>query len=313
VLTVLVGGVGGAKLAAGLARSFPPHKLTFVVNTADDLEWHGLYVAPDVDTVLYTLGGIADPVTGWGIEGDTTVVLDALTDYGLEPWFRIGDRDLATHIARTTWMRADVRYTDVVARLAEGIGVDQTVLPMSDHPVRTIVHTADGDLEFQEYFLQWEAAAPISGFTFQGASSAPPSPEVLAAIRGAEAVLVGPSNPFVSIGPILSLPRVRDVLRQLEAPVLAISPIVGGQALKGPARRMLDDLGYDTSALAVACMYADFLDGFVLDVRDAELAAEVEALGMRVLLTDTVMKTIEDRARVARETVTFAMEFGGSS
>lgn len=306
MLALLLGGVGGAKLALGLARTFLPEELTLIVNTADDLEWHGLYVAPDVDTVLYTLAGLADQRTGWGIADDTTAVLDALAEYGFEPWFRIGDRDLATHVARTEWMRSGMRYTEVVARLAAAMRVRVRVLPMSDQPLRTLVHTAEETLEFQDYFVRRRALVPVTGISFAGVESARPSPEVVAALREAEAIILAPSNPFVSIGPILALRGLRDALRAGQAPVVAISPIVGGRALKGPADQMLRDLGHEPSARAVAALYADFLDGFVLDVVDQGMHSDIEALGMRALVTNTVMKTMEEREELARETVAFA-------
>ena len=303
--TVLCGGVGGVKLALGLAQVLPADELTIIVNTADDLIWHGLYVSPDVDTVLYTLAGVVDPQMGWGVAGDTTVTLDQLADYGLEPWFRIGDRDLATHIMRTDLMK-QMRYTEVVSRLMEALGVAVRVLPMSDAPVRTIVHTSMGDLEFQEYFVGHRAAVPVHGITFSGIETAMPSTEVTRALRDAEAILVGPSNPFVSIGPMLALPGFREQLREGGAPVVAVSPIVGGRALKGPAARMLAELGYEVSTEAVAKMYADFLDGFVLDRVDAGVAGEIEAMGMKTLVTDTVMMSLDDKERLAREVLTFA-------
>jgi len=306
MITVLVGGVGGAKLALGLARILPPEALTVVVNTADDLEWHGLYVAPDVDTVLYTLAGVADPQTGWGIAGDTTIVLDGLRRYGLDAWFRIGDRDLATHIVRTEWLHSGLRYSEVVAGLARAFGIRQRVLPMSDQPVRTMVHTVEGDLAFQEYFVRRRAAVAVTGFSFVGLDAARPSQEVVEALTSAEAIIIGPSNPFVSIGPILALSGVRDLLHERRVPCVAVSPIVGGRALKGPADRMLRELGYDASAEAVARLYADFLDGFVLDVADASLRSAVEGLGMQALVMDTVMQSLADRERVAHETIAFA-------
>jgi len=305
MLTVLSGGVGGAKLVLGLARAVPACELTVVVNTADDLHWHGLYVAPDLDTTLYTLAGLADPSAGWGLAGDTTVALDALAGFGFEPWFRVGDRDLATHIARTEWLDAGMRYTEVVERLAAALGVQSRVLPMSDRPVRTVVHTAEGDLEFQEYFLRRRAEVAITGIAFAGAEDAPPSPDVLEALADAEAIVIAPSNPFVSVGPLLALPGFREQLRQGPAPVVAVSPIVSGRALKGPAARMLHELGHAASALEVARLYADFLDGFVLDVADGEAAPAVEALGPRVLVTQTVMSTLEDKKRLASEVVAF--------
>lgn len=305
MLTAISGGVGGAKLALGLARALPACELTVVVNTADDLRWHGLYVAPDLDTTLYTLAGLADPAAGWGLAGDTTAALDALAGFGFEPWFHVGDRDLATHIARTEWLDAGMRYTEVVGRLAVALGVQSRVLPMSDRPVRTIVHTAEGDLEFQEYFVRRRAEVAITGITFAGADDAPPSADVLEALADAETIILAPSNPFVSIGPLLALPGFRQQLRQGPAPVVAVSPIVGGRALKGPAERMLRELGHEVSALEVARLYADFLDGFVLDIANREAAPAVEALGLRALVTQTVMSTLDDKKRLASEVAAF--------
>jgi LPPG:FO 2-phospho-L-lactate transferase len=303
---VLSGGVGGARFAWGAARVVPAGELTVIVNTADDLIWHGLYIAPDLDTVLYTLAGLANPETGWGIAGDTTHALDALAHLGLATWFRVGDRDLATHLARSEWLAGGATYTEVARRLAAALGVAARVLPMSDQPVRTVVHTAEGDLEFQEYFVHRQAALPITGLTFAGAEAARPTPAVFEALAVAEGIIVAPSNPFVSIGPILALPGLRQALRRRQAPTVAVSPIVGGKALKGPAARMLAELGHDVSALGVARLYADFLDGFVLDRVDAGLASQIEALGLRVLVTDTVMRTLKDREALARQTLQFA-------
>ncbi len=312
MISVLVGGVGGAKLALGLARILPAAELTVIVNTADDLEWHGLYVSPDVDTVLYTLGGVANLETGWGIAGDTTATLEALGKYGLETWFRIGDRDLATHIARSEWLSAGARYTDVVARLARGLGVGPRVLPMSDQPVRTIVHSDEGDLAFQEYFVHRQTNVTVKTISLMGIEDARPSPEVREALLASDAIVVGPSNPFVSIGPILALPGMRELLQQSCAARVAVSPIVGGKALKGPADRMLDQLGYTCSAESVARLYSDFLDGYVLDTSDAALAPTIEALGIHTLVTGTIMRTLDDRERVARETLAFAQLMGKS-
>jgi LPPG:FO 2-phospho-L-lactate transferase len=313
MITVLVGGVGGAKLALGLSRVLCPGELTVLVNTADDLEWHGLHVSPDVDTILYTLAGIVNPESGWGIRGDTSVVLEGLDKYGLATWFHIGDQDLAVHIARTEWLHQGLRYTTVIERLAMALGVRSRVLPMSDQRVRTVVHTHDGDLAFQEYFVHRQTNIPVKGFSFEGIESATPTPEVLEALRGSEIILLGPSNPFVSIGPILALPGLRAALQQGPAPCVAVSPIVGGKALKGPAGRMLSQLGYASSSVAVAQLYADFLDGYVLDAADAALEPAVQALGIRTRITETVMQTLDDRERVARETVAFARTLGAGS
>jgi LPPG:FO 2-phospho-L-lactate transferase len=303
--TLLTGGGGGAKLAHGMAQVVEHASLTTIVNTGDDFEWQSLYVAPDIDTILYTLAGVIETTEGWGIAGDTTHVLQALARYGFTPWFRVGDRDIATHLARTTWMRQGARYTEAVARLAQAMGVGVSVLPMCDEPVRTILHTAIGALEFQHYYVRHKASIPVTGIGFSGIELARPTPEVLDALRRSSAIVLGPSNPFVSIGPILALPGLREMLKATCSAVIAVSPIVGGRALKGPAGRMLSELGFGPSALSVARLYADFLDGFVLDVVDGHLQPEIESLGMAVLTTDTVMQSTDDRRRLAHEILSF--------
>lgn len=298
-VTVLAGGVGGAKLAEGVARTGAD--LTVVVNTGDDLELHGLAISPDVDTVLYTLAGLADPVRGWGIAGDTARVMDGLAALGRPGWFHLGDRDLATHLLRTGLLRRGALLSRATAELADALGVRARVLPMSDDRVATFVDTPQGRLAFQEYFVARGHRDEVTGIVLDGVQAARPAPGVLAALRDADVVLLAPSNPVVSIGPILAVPGVRDALAGTPARRAAVSPIVGGRALKGPAAAMLAGLGHEVSALGVARLYAGLVDLFCLDTTDAHLAADVEALGMEVLLTRAVMGGPEDRERLARE------------
>ncbi|MGI9254762.1 MAG: 2-phospho-L-lactate transferase [Thermomicrobiales bacterium] len=302
----LAGGVGGAKLAQGLTLAAQPDKLTVVVNTADDFDLYGLRICPDLDTVLYTLGGIADPVQGWGVANDTTRTLEALAAYGEDPWFKLGDRDFATHILRTTRLRMGESLSSVMAGLARSLGIASHILPMSDSPVATIVQTATGELEFQEYFVARRQQDEVTGFRFTGIDQAKPAPGVLEAIREAQVIVLCPSNPFVSVGPILEIDAIGMAIEDADAPIVAISPIVGGSAIKGPAARMLASLGHEVSALGVARLYAGRCDGFVIDRQDAHLAKDIEDLGMSVLVTDTIMGGPEDRARLAAETLAFA-------
>jgi len=300
-VVALAGGVGGAKLAEGLAAHVGDG-LDVIVNTGDDCVRHGLLVMPDHDTVLYNLAGIEQAAFGWGIEGDTFCVMDQLGVYGEETWFRLGDRDLALHVARTARVRAGGRLTEVCLGLQASLGVRGRVLPMTDAPVATEVRTADGWLEFQEYFVHRRQEPEVLELRFAGIEAASPSPEALAALERADAVVLCPSNPLVSVGPILAVPGFRaalDAARARGVPVAAVSPIVGGRALKGPADRMLVALGHEASATGVARLYAGFVDVFVLDAVDATEAAAIEALGMRAVVTDTIMDDDASRARVA--------------
>ncbi len=301
LIVALAGGVGGAKLAEGLQAHLGA-RLTVVVNTADDCDRHGLRVMPDHDTVLYTLAGIEQAALGWGIEGDTHAVMNQLGVYGEPTWFSLGDRDLALHIARAAALRRGDRPTEACLAAQRALGLAARILPMTDSPVATAVETDDGWLEFQEYFVHRRQEPEVRGLRFDGLEAARPTPEVAAALEEATAIVIGPSNPLVSIGPILAVPRMRDRLaaaRGRGVPVAAVSPIIGGRALKGPADRMLASLGHESSALGVARLYADLVDLFVLDDADAELAPEIEALGLRTLVTDTVMGDDASRARLA--------------
>lgn len=302
-VAALAGGVGGAKLVDGLAAVLPADRLTVVVNTGDDFEHLGLTICPDLDTVLYTLAGLAHPERGWGRADETWAFLETLERLGGPTWFRLGDRDLALHVERTRRLREGARLSQVTAHFCRALGVEVALLPMSDDPVRTLVLTDEGPLPFQEYFVarRWEPV--VRGFRFEGAQAARPAPGVLEALRSADVVVFCPSNPWVSLDPILAVPGVRDAVAG--RPTVAVSPIVGGRALKGPAAKMCQELGEEPSALAVARHFAGLVDAWVIDEADASLAAAVEALGARVLVTDTVMRDRGDRARLAAEVLNF--------
>jgi LPPG:FO 2-phospho-L-lactate transferase len=304
-IVALAGGVGGAKMAHGLMQVVSPRSLTVIVNTADDFDHYGLRICPDLDTVMYTLAGIANPVTGWGVAGDTRRTLDGIAAYGRDPWFLIGDRDLATHILRSDSLGAGARLTDVTAGLAGALGVQTTILPMTDDRVATIIQTPGGDLAFQDYFVRRKQKDEVIGVRFDGIDRATPTPEVLAAIDAATLIVFCPSNPLVSLGPILALAGVRDSIGRSRAPRVAVSPIVAGKALKGPADRMLASMGFESTAAGVASIYRELVDGMVIDRGDRSLVLEIEALGPRVLTTDAIMRDEADRARLAGEIVEF--------
>lgn len=299
----LAGGVGGAKLAHGL-QAHLGERLTVVVNTGDDFERHGLLVCPDHDTVMYTLAGIDNREWGWGIAGETFAAAEMLARYGEETWFRIGDRDLATHVVRARRLREGARLTEAALGLQRALGARATILPMSDDPVRTEVRTDDGWLEFQDYFVRRHQEPEVREVRFRGIETARPTADVLAALAGANAVVIAPSNPFVSVAPILALAGVQEALEaayRRGVPVVAVSPIIGGRAIKGPADRMLVSLGGEASALGVARRYAGIATTFVLDAVDAAQAAAIEALGFRAFVTDTLMTDDASRARLAGE------------
>lgn len=297
----LAGGVGGAKFLQGLAGVLPDERLAAVVNTADDFELYGLHVSPDVDTVMYTLAGIANPATGWGIEGDTRHALDGIAAYGEDPWFLIGDRDFATHITRTHWLRQGATLSEVTRRMASALGIGARLLPMSDEPVRTLVKVADGWLDFQDYFVGRRHEDTVLDVAFDGVEVARAAPGVKEAILDADLVLICPSNPVVSIGPILAVPGLREAVAEAKAPVVCVSPIVGGTALKGPAAGMLEQKGYEVSARGVAAYYGDLVDVMVIDEQDAHLAPAIERLGKRVIVLQTVMGDRDDRVRFATD------------
>ena len=299
----LAGGVGGAKLAEGL-QAVVGDRLTVIVNTADDTERHGLLVCPDHDTVLYTLAGLENEELGWGLRGDSWTTMGALERYGEPGWFRLGDLDLATHIVRTDRLRRGGRLTDVVLGLQRSLGFPARILPMTDAPVRTRVRTDDGWLDFQDYFVRLRQAPDVREVDFAGIADARPTPEVAAAIASAEVIVIAPSNPIVSVGPILAVPGMAELLTAARArgtPVVAVSGIIGGTALKGPADRMLASLGHEPTALGVATEYAGLIDAFVLDRADAVLGRAVEALGIQAVVTNSIMSDDASRERLARE------------
>jgi LPPG:FO 2-phospho-L-lactate transferase len=304
----LAGGVGGAKLAAGLQDVLQPGELTVVVNTADDFELWGLRICPDLDTVMYTLAGIANPQTGWGVKGESFGSLEMLARYGEETWFKLGDRDLATHVLRTARLRAGEALTEIMANLSAALGARSSILPMCDEPVATVLDTPDGPLEFQEYFVRRGQRDKVLGVELRGIEDARPTDAVSRALAAADVVVLCPSNPVVSIGPILAVPGMQKALAASRAPKVAVSPLVGGRALKGPADRMLATLGYEVSATGVARIYEALVDGMVVDGIDAGERAGIEALGMQVLTTDAVMRNAGDRARLAMEVLQFGAE-----
>jgi LPPG:FO 2-phospho-L-lactate transferase len=278
----------------------PAGALDVIVNVGDDLELFGLHVSPDLDSVLYTLAGLVDPVRGWGVAGDTDRALTMLERYGEETWFWIGDADLGTLVRRTAQLRRGASLTQVTADMAAALGIPSHILPPTDDRLRTRVLTDDGDLEFQRYFVERGQRDEVRGVSFEGAAEARPTPAVLEALRNAELVVIGPSNPIVSIEPTLAIPGLREAVATASGRKIGVSPIVAGRALKGPTDRMLASLGHEVSALGVARLYSGLLDQYVLDEADAELAPGVAALGMEPLVAQTVMKTDADRAALAR-------------
>jgi len=304
-VVALCGGVGGAKLAFGLAQVLPPEALTIVVNTGDDFEHLGLHVSPDIDTVLYTLAGLCDPVRGWGLAGESWNFMDALGRIGGEQWFLLGDRDLATHVERTRRLRAGESPSEVTAALARALGIAQPVVPMSDDPVRTIVATAAGDLEFQRYFVAERCAPEVTGLRFAGADAARLAPGAAAALARSDlgAVIICPSNPYLSIDPILAVPGMRAALGACTAPVIAVSPLVGGRAIKGPTAKLMRELGITPDTAAIARHYAGIADRLVIDHVDAEQAA---AAGLPTLVAQTVMTSDAERIALARTVLEWA-------
>jgi LPPG:FO 2-phospho-L-lactate transferase len=299
-VVALAGGVGAARFLDGLTRVIEPERVFIIGNTADDAEIHGLHVSPDLDTVTYTLAGLANPQYGWGIRGDSFRCLEALGRLGADTWFQLGDLDLATHLYRTERLRQGATLSAVTSEITAALKVRSTLVPMSNERVRTRICTPSGELEFQTYFVKRRARDRVTAMRFEGASEAAPAPGVLDAIAEAEAVILCPSNPFISIGPILAVPGIREALQRIRGRVLAISPIVGGRALKGPAARMMKSMGLRASAAEVAKLYQDFVGVFVLDEVDRKQAVQVEALEMRAVVTNTIMSGLRERKALAK-------------
>jgi LPPG:FO 2-phospho-L-lactate transferase len=302
-VVALAGGVGGARLADGLAQSLPPKDLTIIVNTGDDFEHLGLYISPDLDTVCYTLAGLANPETGWGRAAETFHALENVRHLGGPGWFNLGDRDLGIHLERTRRLRLGQPLSQVTRQFCAAWGIGATILPMSDDPVPTTVLTAEGELPFQEYFVHRRCQPRVHGFRFEGVQTAQPAPGVVAAIRQAVLVVICPSNPWVSIDPILALPTLKAEIEN--RPVVAVSPILGGQAVKGPVVKMYAELGIQPSALAVSKHYLGLLQGFVIDTVDAPLVPEIERQGVRTLVTNTLMASPAQRKCLAQEVLMF--------
>jgi len=300
VITVLAGGVGAARFLQGLLAIHRPSDITIISNVGDDCEWFGLHVSPDIDIVLYHLAGLADEERGFGLKGDTYNVLDRIAVYGYDTWFTLGDRDLATCITRSDLLRRGRTLAEATAEIASALLAPVRITPVTNDRLRTKIRTDEGMLDFQEYFVKRRTEGHVWEVLFDGAETAQPAPGVIEAIMKASAVLLTPSNPLVSIGPILSVPGVREALRQTPAKVAGVSPIVGGRALKGPADRMLRDAGVRADAVGVASLYQDFLDVLVIDEKDEALKPEIEALGLDVVVTDTIMASMEKKAALAR-------------
>ena len=304
-IVALAGGVGGAKLAAGLQAVLRPGDLTVIVNTGDDFEHWGLTICPDIDTVTYNLAGVNNPEMGWGRIGETFAALSVMSELGGEDWFRLGDKDLAVHLRRTEWLRQGISLSEVTDRLRRSLGIPSCILPMSDSPVRTLVHTDEGDLPFQHYFVRCRCEPMVIDLTFVGAAEARPSEAVVEALATAELVIFCPSNPYLSIDPILSIPGLRQQLRRMKAPKIAVSPIVGGQAVKGPAAKMMRELGNSISPLTVVDHFDGLLTGFVLDEQDAVLR---DAVDLPTLVTNTLMTDLASKTQLAQQVIDFGVQ-----
>ena len=300
MITALAGGVGAAKFLTGLMKLVDEKNLTIIVNTGDDIGMFGLHVSPDVDIVTYTLAGIVDEEKGWGIKGDTFNCLEALGKFSCNTWFNLGDRDLATHIFRTNLLKSDLKLSEVTARVSRLLGLEATILPMTDDKFETRVLIEDGAVHFEEYFVKRGAKDEVLGVEFFGADKANPAAGVLESISDAELLVVCPSNPIVSIGTILAVNGVRDAVKRTEAKKVAVSPIIAGAPVKGPADKLLRGLGFEVSAYSVAKLYSDFLGTFILDVADSAERTEIEKLGIEVKVTNTLMKSLEDKIGLAK-------------
>lgn len=298
-ITALAGGVGGAKLAHGLAQILPPEDLTVIVNTGDDFEHLGLYICPDLDTVCYTLAGLANPETGWGRVDETWNTIANVEKLGGPSWFRLGDQDFATHLERTRRLKEGQSLSQITKNFCTAWGVKHTVLPMSDSPVRTMVDTDEGELAFQEYFVHRRCEPKVKGFRFDGVEAAEPAVGMKEALETADAVVICPSNPWVSVDPILK------VVKEIKKPIVAVSPIIGGKTVKGPAAKMYAELGIEPSALAVANHYRNILTGFVLDNADSSMERGVQKLNIKTMVTDTLMNHLTVRARLAQDVLHF--------
>lgn len=305
-ITCLAGGVGAARFLDGLAKIFPAEKVTVIVNTGDDLQYLGCHVSPDIDIVTYTLAGIVDKAKGWGIEGDTFSCMEQLGKYSAETWFRIGDRDFATHLLRTAYLQQGFNLSEVTEKIRTSLGVKVKILPMTDHMVATKIKTPHGVLEFQEYFVKRKFQDRVENVTYEGAAHATPAPGVIPAIEKTDLILLCPSNPILSIGPILAIDEIRNSLAKTRARIVGISPIVGGKSIKGPLDQMMESLKLEVSPFGVAQLYRGLMRGYVIDDADRAFIPKVASLGMRVIATKTIMDSEEAKSKLAESTLKFA-------
>lgn len=303
MIVVLAGGVGAARFLQGVVQVVPQEQLTVIVNTGDDRDFYGLHVSPDIDIVMYTLAGIVDEKNGWGIRDDTHYTMQQLTSYGNEDWFQLGDRDLATHIHRTNLLRQGKSLSEITDSLRTSLGLKLRILPMSDQPIATHIQTPTGLLHFQEYMVKNRCSDEVQDVVFVGTEQAKPAPGVLEALKEAEAILIAPSNPIVSIGSILAVPGIHDVLHEASGMVVAVSPLIGGAPIKGPADKLMRGLHLEVSAVGVARCYRDFLDVMVIDEQDAHLIGAIEDLGIPAIATDTIMRDSAVKAALARRVI----------
>jgi LPPG:FO 2-phospho-L-lactate transferase len=301
MVVVLTGGTGGAKLIEGLVRELEPSQLTIICNTADDLVLHGLNISPDLDTIMYTLAGLNDREKGWGVAGDSFTVLEQLSRYGTDTWFKLGDKDIATHLLRTGLFRAGRALSDATRELAKRLAVKTILLPMTDQPVETRVVTADGEISFQEFFVKLRWEPDVKRVYYEGIDRSRPAPGVLEAIAAADKIIICPSNPVTSIGPILAVPGVRDALKAARAPVVGVSPMIGNSAVSGPAAKLMRAQGVASSATGIAALYRDFLDALLFDKADAEQSDKIRQIGVSPIETSVIMRSIGDKFRLARE------------
>jgi len=300
MITALAGGVGAARFLQGLVRLVPQEKLTVIVNTGDDIEFFGLHISPDLDIVMYTLAGIVDEEKGWGIKEDTFYCLEMLKKYGHETWFKLGDRDLATHIQRTHFLNSGLSLSQATSNLCQALGLKIKLLPMTDDKFETIIITDKGRMHFQEYLVKRGAKDRVVSVEFKGAESAQPALNVVDSILNSDAIIICPSNPVVSIGTLLSLKGIKDALKTTKAKIIAISPIVGGAPIKGPADKLMQSLGLEVSAYGVAVLYQNFLDTLVIDSIDKAQKTRIEALGLNVVVTNTIMRSLQDKVQLAK-------------
>lgn len=307
-VTALAGGVGAARFLRGLIEVVLQENVNIIGNVGDDLTLYGLHISPDLDIVMYTIADLVCEEKGWGIEGDSFNCLNMLSRYGFDSWFRLGDIDLATHIYRTYLLRGGLTLSQVTLELCRRLGLKIRLIPATDDYLRTVIHSDDGRLQFQEYFVKRKCEPKVLGVVFEGAEKAEPAPGVLEALEEADVIVLCPSNPILSIGPILAVKGIRSSLRKSLKPIVAVSPIVAGKALKGPADKIMLELGLKPSALTVAEFYRDFLKVFIADVRDGDLKFEIEQLGIKVVLTDTIMSDLGKQIALARETLKAALE-----